>query len=46
MGVEDLFVNFKHIKIDGYKTLKHHQQVTFELATGEKGLMAENVCEA
>jgi len=40
---EDVFVHFKSINGDGYKTLNKGQQVTFELLTGPKGLHADNV---
>ncbi len=40
---EDLFVHFKSILGDGYKTLKQGQQVEFEVEEGAKGLQAVNV---
>ncbi len=40
---EDLFVHFKSILGDGYKTLKQGQQVGFEVEEGAKGLQAVNV---
>jgi len=39
----DLFVHFKAIKSDGYKTLKEGQRVEFEVGEGLKGPQAQNV---
>ena len=36
-GGEDLFAHFSAIEIDGFKTLKEGQKVTFEVVTGPKG---------
>ncbi len=41
---EDIFTHFSTIQMDGYKTLKAGQAVTFELEEGPKGLHASNVC--
>ncbi|WP_349973641.1 cold shock domain-containing protein CspD [Pseudomonas caspiana] len=43
---EDLFAHFSAIKMDGYKTLKAGQQVTFEIIQGPKGLHAVNISAA
>lgn len=40
---EDIFVHFREIKVDGFKTLKDGQQVEFELENGDKGKQALNV---
>ncbi len=40
---QDVFVHFRAIVGDGYKTLQEGQQVSFEVSQGEKGLQAENV---
>jgi len=40
---EDVFVHFKAIQSDGYKTLDEGQRVKFEVTKGPKGLQAENV---
>ena len=40
---EDLFVHFKSISGDGYKTLKQGEQVQFDVEEGQKGLQAVNV---
>ena len=40
---DDVFVHFKAIAGDGYKTLNKGQQVSFDLMDGPKGLHANNV---
>ncbi|ERK32097.1 MULTISPECIES: cold-shock protein [Clostridium] len=40
---KDVFVHFSQIKIDGYKTLEEGQEVSFDVAEGQKGPQAENV---
>lgn len=40
---EDLFVHFKSIVGDGYKTLKEGDAVQFDVEQGAKGLQAINV---
>lgn len=42
-GGEDLFAHFSAIKMDGFKTLKQGQSVTFDLKEGEKGKQADNI---
>ena len=42
-GGEDLFAHFSAIKMDGFKTLKQDQRVTFDLIEGEKGKQADNI---
>jgi CspA family cold shock protein len=42
-GGEDLFVHFKSIVGDGYKTLKEGETVQFDVEQGAKGLQAINV---
>lgn len=42
-GGEDLFAHFSAIKMDGFKTLKQGQRVTFDLKEGEKGNQADNI---
>lgn len=37
---EDLFAHYSAINMDGYKTLKAGQPVTFEIIQGPKGLHA------
>jgi cold shock protein len=40
---EDVFVHYKSINGDGYKTLKEDDKVEFEVETGPKGLQAIKV---
>ena len=40
---DDVFVHFRAIRGDGFKTLKDGQKVEFNLIEGQKGLQAENV---
>jgi CspA family cold shock protein len=40
---DDLFVHFKSIIGEGYKTLKQGEPVEFEVEQGTKGLQATNV---
>ena len=42
-GSEDVFVHFRAIKGDGFRTLKENQTVEFTLTKSEKGLQAEEV---
>ncbi|MBF7097738.1 cold-shock protein [Alkalibacter mobilis] len=39
----DVFVHFSALMMDGYKTLKEGQEVSFEIVEGEKGPQAANV---
>ncbi|MDF0732368.1 cold shock domain-containing protein CspD [Pseudomonas entomophila] len=40
---EDLFAHYSTIQMDGYKTLKAGQQVTFDIVQGPKGKHAVNI---
>lgn len=40
---EDLFAHYSAIEMDGYKTLKAGQPVSFEIIQGPKGLHAVNI---
>jgi CspA family cold shock protein len=40
---EDVFVHYRSITGDGYKTLDEGDQVQFEVGEGPKGLQATNV---
>lgn len=40
---QDLFAHYSAITMEGYKTLKAGQQVTFELQEGPKGMHAVNI---
>ena len=42
-GGEDLFAHFSAINMDGFKTLKEGQRVSFEVTTGHKGKLAANI---
>lgn len=42
-GTEDIFVHYRSIRGEGYKTLNEGQAVEFEMQKGEKGLLAEDV---
>ena len=42
-GVKDVFVHFRAIQSEGYKTLPEGQKVSFEIEDGQKGLQAANV---
>jgi CspA family cold shock protein len=39
----DVFVHYSSIQMEGYKTLKEGQNVTFDLADGKNGKQAVNV---
>lgn len=40
---EDVFVHFSEIQMDGYKSLREGQQVSYEVSEGPKGLQASDV---
>jgi CspA family cold shock protein len=40
---DDVFVHFRQIQGNGYRTLQEGQQVEFNVVQGQKGLQAENV---
>jgi CspA family cold shock protein len=39
----DVFVHFRAIRGDGYRSLEEGQRVEFSVAQGQKGLQAEDV---
>ncbi len=45
-GTTDVFAHYSAISMDGYKTLKAGQEVTYDLIEGEKGLHATNIMVA
>ncbi|WP_455251921.1 cold-shock protein, partial [Neisseria sp.] len=40
---EDLFAHFSAINMEGFKTLKEGQRVSFDVTTGPKGKQAANI---
>ncbi|MFJ2983018.1 MULTISPECIES: cold-shock protein [unclassified Pseudomonas] len=42
-GGDDLFVHFKAIESDGFKSLKEGQKVSFVAEKGQKGMQAAQV---
>ncbi len=42
-GGDDVFVHFRSIIGDGYKSLNEGQKVSFDTEQGQKGLQAANV---
>ncbi|MFC7521609.1 cold-shock protein [Xanthomonas populi] len=40
---EDVFVHFRAIQIQGFKSLKEGQKVSFTVVQGQKGLQADAV---
>jgi CspA family cold shock protein len=40
---EDVFVHYRAIRGDGYRTLQEGQQVQFKVVQGQKGLQADDV---
>ncbi len=42
-GEQDVFIHFSAIEMEGYKTLREGQKVSFEISEGPKGLHAANV---
>lgn len=42
-GSEDVFVHFRVLEMEGFKTLREGQRVEFSIRQGAKGLHADNV---
>ena len=40
---EDVFVHFRAIEMEGFKSLKEGQRVSFTVVQGQKGLQADAV---
>src|SRR5471032_675351 len=45
-GSEDLFAHFSAIQMQGFKTLKEGQKVSFDVTQGPKGKQASNIQNA
>jgi CspA family cold shock protein len=45
-GSADLFVHFRAIQGNGFKSLQEGQKVTFKVVQGQKGLQADEVMAA
>ena len=45
-GSEDLFAHFSAINMNGFKTLKEGEKVSFEVVQGPKGKQASNIQNA
>ena len=42
-GSDDLFAHFSAINMDGFKSLKEGQKVSFDVVQGAKGKQASNI---
>ena len=42
-GGVDVFAHFSAIQMDGFRTLRQGSRVSFELAQGPKGMMAQDI---
>lgn len=42
-GEDDVFVHFRAIRGEGYRSLQEGQQVEFNVVQGQKGMQAEDV---
>lgn len=45
-GGDDLFAHFSEIQVDGYKSLKENERVSFEITQTNKGKQASNIQRA
>ncbi|AGF48997.1 cold-shock protein [Candidatus Kinetoplastidibacterium galati] len=45
-GGEEIFAHFSSIQMDGFKTLKEGQKVSYETVQGPKGKQALNITSA
>ena len=42
-GGKDLFLHFREIQVEGYRTANEGQRVSFDVSEGAKGPLATNV---
>lgn len=42
-GGDDVFAHFSAIQMEGFRTLKQGSKVRYELVTGPKGFLAQNI---
>lgn len=42
-GSEDLFAHYSAINMNGFKSLKEGQKITFDIVQGPKGKQASNI---
>jgi cold shock protein len=42
-GGQDIFAHFSSIQMEGFRTLKQGSRVSYELVTGPKGQLAQNI---
>jgi CspA family cold shock protein len=42
-GSDDLFAHFSAIHMDGFKSMKEGQKVSFDIVQGSKGKQASNI---
>jgi len=42
-GGDDVFAHFSAIEMEGYRSLKQGQKVSYELSTGPKGNLAQQI---
>ncbi|HZQ72849.1 MAG TPA: cold-shock protein [Burkholderiales bacterium] len=42
-GGKDVFAHFSAIQMNGFKSLKENQRVSFEITQGPKGAQASNI---
>jgi cold shock protein len=42
-GGQDIFAHFSSIQMEGFRTLKQGSQVSYELVSGPKGQLAQNI---
>lgn len=40
---DDIFAHFSNVEMEGYKTLKRGQKVSFDVIDGPKGLQAQHI---